>query len=166
MSDLSSPPPSLVPSEAGGGEAPAAFAWPTPPLACYPVPQPLAEPEPCQIEGLNGKLMNGALLGFDPDAGIAQVRIPPARIAMPLRFGQFRRLTLARALAPDPAILVADEPTGNLDEATGKQIVDLLFSKHTERGMTLVLVTHDSALAQRCDRVVRLRSGRIDGHGA
>ena len=89
MSDLSSPPPSLVPSEAGGGEAPAAFAWPTPPLACYPVPQPLAEPEPCQIEGLNGKLMNGALLGFDPDAGIAQVRIPPARIAMPLRFGQY-----------------------------------------------------------------------------
>src|SRR5450830_273595 len=71
-----------------------------------------------------------------------------------------------RALAPDPAILVADEPTGNLDEATGKQIVDLLFTKHAERGMTLVLVTHDSALAQRCDRVVRLRSGRIDGQGA
>ena len=73
---------------------------------------------------------------------------------------------LARALAPDPAILVADEPTGNLDETTGRQIVDLLFTKHAERGMTLVLVTHDSSLAQRCDRVVRLRSGRIDGHGA
>ena len=57
---------------------------------------------------------------------------------------------------------MADEPTGNLDEATGKQIVDLLFAKHAERGMTLVLVTHDTALAHRCDRVVRLRSGRID----
>ncbi len=76
--------------------------------------------------------------------------------------GEQQRVALARALAPDPAILVADEPTGNLDEATGKQIVDLLFAKHAERGMTLVLVTHDSSLAQRCDRVVRLRSGRID----
>jgi putative ABC transport system ATP-binding protein len=77
--------------------------------------------------------------------------------------GEQQRVALARALAPDPAILVADEPTGNLDEATGKQIVDLLFTKHAERGMTLVLVTHDTSLAQRCDRVVRLRSGRVDG---
>ena len=77
--------------------------------------------------------------------------------------GEQQRVALARALAPDPAILVADEPTGNLDEATGKQIVDLLFTKHSERGMTLVLVTHDTSLAQRCDRVIRLRSGRIDG---
>jgi putative ABC transport system ATP-binding protein len=77
--------------------------------------------------------------------------------------GEQQRVALARALAPDPAILVADEPTGNLDEATGQQIVDLLFAKHAERGMTLVLVTHDAALAERCDRVVRLRSGRIDG---
>src|SRR5258707_393659 len=66
--------------------------------------------------------------------------------------GEQQRVALARALAPDPAILVADEPTGNLDEATGKQIVDLLFTKHAERGMTLVLVTHDTSLAQRCDR--------------
>ena len=80
--------------------------------------------------------------------------------------GEQQRVALARALAPDPAILVADEPTGNLDEATGKQIVDLLFAKHSERGMTLVLVTHDTSLAQRCDRVVRLRSGRIDDAGA
>ena len=62
--------------------------------------------------------------------------------------GEQQRVALARALAPDPAILVADEPTGNLDEATGKQIVDLLFTKHAERGMTLVLVTHDTSLAQ------------------
>ena len=76
--------------------------------------------------------------------------------------GEQQRVALARALATDPAILVADEPTGNLDEATGQQIVDLLFAKHAERGMTLVLVTHDTSLAQRCDRVVRLRSGRIE----
>src|SRR5438270_1892936 len=80
--------------------------------------------------------------------------------------GEQQRVALARALAPDPAILVADEPTGNLDETTGQQVVDLLFAKHSERGMTLVLVTHDTALAQRCDRVVRLRSGRIDDAGA
>lgn len=80
--------------------------------------------------------------------------------------GEQQRVALARALAPDPTILVADEPTGNLDEATGKQIVDLLFSKHAERGMTLVLVTHDSSLAHRCDRVIRLRSGRIDTQSA
>jgi len=69
---------------------------------------------------------------------------------------------LARALAPDPALLVADEPTGNLDEATGLQIVDLLFRMKHERGATLVLVTHDADLAARCDRTIRLRSGRIE----
>jgi putative ABC transport system ATP-binding protein len=76
--------------------------------------------------------------------------------------GEQQRVALARALAPHPAILVADEPTGNLDEATGREIVELLFAGHEKRGATLVLVTHDPALAQRCDRVVRLRSGRIE----
>ncbi|MBN8921288.1 MAG: ABC transporter ATP-binding protein, partial [Rhizobiales bacterium] len=61
-----------------------------------------------------------------------------------------------------PPILVADEPTGNLDEATGGSIVDLLFAGHATRGTTLVLVTHDTNLAKRCDRVVRMRSGRFD----
>jgi putative ABC transport system ATP-binding protein len=77
--------------------------------------------------------------------------------------GEQQRVALARALAPNPAILVADEPTGNLDEDTGRQIIDLLFAGHARRGTTLVLVTHDVALAARCARVVRLRSGRIDG---
>ena len=76
--------------------------------------------------------------------------------------GEQQRVALARALAPHPAILVADEPTGNLDEETGKQIVELLFKGHEERGTTLVLVTHDAALAGRCGRMVRMRSGRVE----
>jgi putative ABC transport system ATP-binding protein len=76
--------------------------------------------------------------------------------------GEQQRVALARALAPHPAILVADEPTGNLDEATGREIIELLFAGQETRNTTLVLVTHDAALAQRCDRVVRLRSGRIE----
>jgi putative ABC transport system ATP-binding protein len=76
--------------------------------------------------------------------------------------GEQQRVALARALAPDPAILVADEPTGNLDEATGRHIIELLFAGHEQRGTTLVLVTHDPALAARCGRVVSMRSGRID----
>jgi putative ABC transport system ATP-binding protein len=76
--------------------------------------------------------------------------------------GEQQRVALARALAPNPSILVADEPTGNLDETTGKQVIELLFAGHRTRGTTLVLVTHDPGLAARCDRVVRLRSGRID----
>ena len=76
--------------------------------------------------------------------------------------GEQQRVALARAMAPEPAILVADEPTGNLDETTGASIVDLMFALKRDRGATLVLVTHDLALAARCDRIVRLRSGRIE----
>lgn len=76
--------------------------------------------------------------------------------------GEQQRVAIARALVPEPAILIADEPTGNLDQATGRQIADLLFAKAAERAMTLVLVTHDPALAARCDRQVAMRSGRIE----
>jgi putative ABC transport system ATP-binding protein len=76
--------------------------------------------------------------------------------------GEQQRVALARALAPHPTILIADEPTGNLDGATGAEIIDLLFAGHEQRSTTLVLVTHDPALARRCDRVVQLRSGRIE----
>ena len=76
--------------------------------------------------------------------------------------GEQQRVAIARAVAPDPAILVADEPTGNLDEGTGRSIVDLIFALRRERGATLVLVTHDLQLAALCDRTVRLRTGRIE----
>ncbi len=76
--------------------------------------------------------------------------------------GEQQRVAMARALAPNPAILIADEPTGNLDSTTGKQIADLLFAKQIERGMTLVLVTHDRDLAARCQRQIAIRAGEID----
>jgi len=76
--------------------------------------------------------------------------------------GEQQRVALARALAPSPAILVADEPTGNLDEATGESIVELMFALKRSRDATLVLVTHDLSLAARCDRTIGLRSGQIE----
>jgi putative ABC transport system ATP-binding protein len=76
--------------------------------------------------------------------------------------GEQQRVAIARALVARPAILFADEPTGNLDEVTGRQIADLIFSASAERGTTLVLVTHDAALAARCQRTVRIHSGVID----
>ncbi len=80
--------------------------------------------------------------------------------------GEQQRVAIARALAPSPKLLIADEPTGNLDGETGRQIADLLFSKQQERGMTLLLVTHDPSLAERCSRQIRMRSGQIEGEAA
>lgn len=76
--------------------------------------------------------------------------------------GEQQRVALARASAPRPHILLADEPTGNLDAANGAAIMDLLFGLRDRHGATLVLVTHSVELAARCDRIVRLRDGRID----
>lgn len=76
--------------------------------------------------------------------------------------GEQQRVAVARALVVEPEILIADEPTGNLDDDTGAQIVDLMFSAQKARRTTLVLVTHDPNLAQRCDRVIRVHSGEID----
>jgi putative ABC transport system ATP-binding protein len=80
--------------------------------------------------------------------------------------GEQQRVALARALAPNPIILIADEPTGNLDEATGAGIIDLIFALKRDRGATLILVTHDPALASKCERRIELRSGRIKGAAA
>jgi putative ABC transport system ATP-binding protein len=77
--------------------------------------------------------------------------------------GEQQRVALARATAPRPAILLADEPTGNLDSANGAAIMELLFGLRDSHGATLVLVTHAPELAERCDRVVQLADGRIAG---
>lgn len=76
--------------------------------------------------------------------------------------GEQQRVALARASAPRPRILLADEPTGNLDETNGRAIMDMLFDLRDRHGATLIMVTHAPELAERCDRVIRLRDGRID----
>ena len=75
--------------------------------------------------------------------------------------GEQQRVAIARAFVTRPRLLFADEPTGNLDAATGAQVIDLLFELNRETGATLLLVTHDEALTRRCDRVLRLVSGRL-----
>ena len=80
--------------------------------------------------------------------------------------GEQQRVALARAMVADPAILVADEPTGNLDQAVGAEIIELMFDLNRLHGATLVLVTHDESLAARCGRIVRLRNGRIESDSA
>ena len=76
--------------------------------------------------------------------------------------GEQQRTALARAFAPEPALLLADEPTGNLDHATGQAVIDLLFELRQRTGTTLLLITHDRNLAGRCDRQVHLSDGRVD----
>lgn len=76
--------------------------------------------------------------------------------------GEQQRVALARAFAPDPAVLLADEPTGNLDAATGADVIELMFELNRERGTTLILVTHDDALASRCDRVLHMKDGMLN----
>lgn len=75
--------------------------------------------------------------------------------------GEQQRVAVARAFAPKPALVLADEPTGNLDVATGESVIELMFSLNVESGTTLVLVTHDNALAARCGRTLRLSAGRL-----
>lgn len=80
--------------------------------------------------------------------------------------GEQQRVALARAFAPGPRLLLADEPTGNLDGETGALVMDLLFRLHDEQNTTLMLITHDQALAGRCDRVIRIQDGAITDNRA
>ncbi len=79
--------------------------------------------------------------------------------------GEQQRVAIARALINDPGLLLADEPTGNLDSVTGAEIVDLILALRSTRGMTVIVATHDPLVASRCDRVVRLRDGRVVDDG-
>jgi len=77
--------------------------------------------------------------------------------------GEQQRVALARAFAPNPQLVLADEPTGNLDAATGQQVIDMMFELNASQGTTLLLVTHDEAIAARCGRVLRIQSGQLAG---
>lgn len=77
--------------------------------------------------------------------------------------GEQQRVALARAFAPNPGLVLADEPTGNLDAATGSQIIELMFDLNARQGTTLLLVTHDEAIAARCGRTLRIQSGQLTG---
>ena len=83
-------------------------------------------------------------------------------IIIPPDSGGQQKRGACRAFAPRPKILLADEPTGNLDGVTGAQVIDLLFNQTSKSGTTLIIVTHDPGLAERCDRMVRLRDGRLE----
>ncbi len=109
------------------------------------------------------------LLGLPNPQGAAEAML--ARVGLADRLGHYpkhlsggeqQRVALARAFAVHPRLLLADEPTGNLDAATGRQIIDLMFAMNAEQGTTLVLVTHDEALAGRCGRILRLVAGRLE----
>jgi putative ABC transport system ATP-binding protein len=111
---------------------------------------------PLEIAGTAGA-------GHRADALLSEVGLGPRRHHYPsqLSGGEQQRVAIARALANDPAILLADEPTGNLDTATGRQVIDLLIDVNRRRQTTVVLVTHDAELAQRADVTIALRDGRV-----
>jgi putative ABC transport system ATP-binding protein len=94
---------------------------------------------------------------------LAKVNLLPRRDHYPrqLSGGEQQRVAIARAFVTRPAVLFADEPTGNLDSQTGERIIELLFTLNRETNATLILVTHDQAIAQRCGRTIRIEAGRI-----
>ena len=95
------------------------------------------------------------------EESLQRLQLDPDDLVAQLSGGQRKRVALARAFVVRPQVLFADEPTGNLDTRTGTAVVDLLFQMNAESGTTLVLVTHDAALAARCDRILTIESGRL-----
>ena len=98
------------------------------------------------------------------DNVLRQVGMQDKGYKMPheLSGGEQQRIVIARALLNNPKLILADEPTGNLDAATGHQIIELMFAINAERGTTLILVTHDEEIAARCGRRLRMHAGRIE----
>jgi putative ABC transport system ATP-binding protein len=116
---------------------------------------------PLEIAGAPNALARARALLDDVGLGDRAYHYP-----VQLSGGEQQRAALARAVALDPGLLLADEPTGNLDSATGTRIIELLLELRRRRGATLVLVTHDDALARHADRVVVLRDGRVKNGAA
>jgi putative ABC transport system ATP-binding protein len=120
------------------------------------------------LTALENVMLPRELLGLtDPrpaaEAMLARVGLADRLAHYPkhLSGGEQQRVALARAFAVHPRLLLADEPTGNLDAATGRQVIDLMFEMNAEQGTTLILVTHDESLAHRCGRIIRLAGGRL-----
>ena len=120
------------------------------------------------LTALENVMLPLELLGRPNPQGTAEAML--ARVGLADRLGhapthlsggEQQRVALARAFAVGPRLLLADEPTGNLDAATGRQVIDLMFEMNAERSATLILVTHDEALASRCSRRIRLAAGRM-----
>jgi len=120
------------------------------------------------LTALENAMLPLELLGLPDPRAVAETML--ARVGLADRLdhypkhlsgGEQQRVALARAFAVRPKLLLADEPTGNLDAATGRQVIDLMFAMNAEQGTTLVLVTHDEALARRCGRTLRLAAGRL-----
>jgi len=124
------------------------------------------------LNALENVMLPLELAGSDNPRGRARERLAEVGLAeridhypAQLSGGEQQRVAIARAFAGEPRILFADEPTGNLDQKTAAQVIDLLFKLNHERGTTLILVTHDTTIAEHCDRTVTLAGGEIvSGH--
>jgi putative ABC transport system ATP-binding protein len=116
---------------------------------------------PAELEGRRGSELTRRALALLADVGLdsCQAGRRPSRLSG----GEQQRVAIARALMNDPPLVLADEPTGNLDEAVGRSIVDLLCRLARERGKCVIVVTHNPAVADRCDRVLVMKGGRIQG---
>jgi lipoprotein-releasing system ATP-binding protein len=114
--------------------------------------------------GFFGYLRSRARLRLDAERLLDRVGLSHRLRHKPheLSGGEMQRAAIARALVGSPQILLADEPTGNLDAATGQEIIDLIVSLNRDDGLTIIMVTHDSLIAERADRTVRLAGGRVD----
>jgi putative ABC transport system ATP-binding protein len=120
------------------------------------------------LTALENVMLPLELAGVDAAPAIARQWLERVGLAGRLRHypkhlsgGEQQRVALARAFAPDPSLLLADEPTGNLDAATGESIIELIFALNRESRTTLILVTHDESLARRCNRVLRMHNGSL-----
>lgn len=118
---------------------------------------------PLKIRGASGSTINAAASEALIAVGLDDKQ---KKNAKDLSGGEKQRVCIARALVSSPSVIFADEPTGNLDSATGAAVEDMLFGLNREKGITLVIVTHDSDLAAKCSRIIEMKDGRIVAGGA